>query len=99
MDLESVDIATKSAFAARYSVHGIMVIQTVNLPAAFEPSATDLIFLAVDGNCEVYIDARVIYTGPARHWHELMRRGEFPGRARLIAKSVDFFSAYRTVKE
>jgi hypothetical protein len=96
MDIASIDIATKSALAAEYSDQGILVIEQIDLPIGFEPRVTDLVFVAADSKCEIYIDARITYTGSARLWHEIMRRVEFPGYARLVTRSVDFFSAYRT---
>jgi hypothetical protein len=97
MDLAAVDITTKNTLAARYSVNGLLVIEEVDLPPTFEPSATDVIFLDVGGNCEVYIDARVAYAGADRRWQALMLRAEAPGHARFVATSVDFFSALRTL--
>ncbi len=96
MDIAGIDIATKNALAAQYAGQGVLVIQDVALPAGFEPSATDVVFLAVDGACEIYIDARITYTGPAPFWHDLLRGGESPGHTRFVAKSVDFFSTLRT---
>ena len=96
MNLAAVDIATKNALAARYSVNGFLEVQEVNLPTTFEPSITDVIFLGVDGHCELYIDARVAYAGADQRWQVLMRRAEAPGHARLVAISVDLFSALRT---
>lgn len=95
MDIAGIDIATKNALAAEYRGQGVLVIQDVALPAGFEPSATDVVFLAVDGACEIYIDARITYTGPYPLWHDLLRGGESPGRTRFVAKAVEFFSALR----
>lgn len=95
MDIAGIDIATKNALAAQYARQNILVIQEVDLPMGFEPRVTDVVFLAADGACEIYIDARITYTGPAPHWHDLFRGSESPGRTRFVAKAVDLFSALR----
>jgi hypothetical protein len=97
MNLRSVDIATKNALAAFYSTAGSLVLQDVALPPAFDPGTTDVVFLAVGGHCEVYIDARVVYAGPDRSWQAITRRTEAPGHARLVTTCPDFFSALRTL--
>ncbi len=78
MDIAGTDIATKNALAAQYAGQGVLVIQDVALPAGFEPSATDVVFLAVDGACEIYIDARITYTGPAPFWHDRCGEASHP---------------------
>src|SRR5688572_21102900 len=97
MDIAGIDIATKNALAAEYRGQGILVLRNVNLPAGFEPCVIDVVFLEVDGQCEIYFDARIGYAGASECWHDIMAGAASPGHTRFVASAVDFFSAIRTL--
>lgn len=97
MNIAEIDIVTRNTLAAEFRDQGILVILDVSLPEGFDPRATDVVFLAVDGDCEIYVDARVIYAGTVQRWCEIVAGGEYPGNTRFIARSPDFFSAWRTL--
>ena len=97
MNIAEIDIITRNTLAAEFLDQGILVIPDVSLPEGFDPRATDVVFLAVDGVCEIYVDARVGYTGTVKRWHEIVAGGEYPGNTRFIARSPDYFSAWRTL--
>ena len=97
MNIAEIDIITRNTLAAEFRDQGILVILDVSLPEGFDPRATDVVFLAVDGACEIYVDARVIYAGTVQRWLDLVGGGEHPGNTRFIAKLPDFFSAWRTL--
>ena len=97
MDIAGIDVATKNALAAQYRGQGILVLSNVDLPAGFEPRVTDVVFLEVYGQCEVYFDARITYGGGSECWHDLMAGTESPGHTRFIANAADFFGAIRTL--
>lgn len=97
MNIAEINIITRNTLAAEFRDRGILVILDVSLPEGFDPRATDVVFLAVDGACEIYVDARVIYAGTVQRWLDLVSGGEHPGNTRFIARLPDFFSARRTL--
>src|SRR6266542_4240531 len=99
MDLASINVATKNAFAAAFASEGVLAIGRVNLLRTFQPDTTDVIFLQVRGGCEVYVDSRILYTGTDLRWREIMSQPDAPGNARFVVAGIDFFAALRLVTE
>ena len=96
MDLRSLDRREVSTFANRYRDAGMVVLDAVRLPSAFTPPRSEVVFLDVEGGCEVYIDASVSYRGPNRPWRDIMaRRPDAGGSRRVLQGQPGFIAAIR----
>jgi len=77
----------------------MVVLHGVELPRHFTPPYTDLVFLEVHGQCEVYMDAIVAYHGDDPSWLGVYMRGEAAGGSRPITTVPgDLHDAVETVQ-
>lgn len=84
MKLDELDVVTKNTLAVEYRQGGMAVLQGVDLPDSFNPSFSDLVFLQVGSNCEVYIAGSVQYGGNANAWQEIARSRPSAGNTRKV---------------
>jgi hypothetical protein len=82
-DLRSPTPELLASVTRDLAAKGMAAVRDVRLPDCFEPAMTDVIFLTVDGNLEIYISAANRYRGSAPAWLEIMARPSAPGGARL----------------
>lgn len=71
---------------AQISGDGMAVMRDVGLPSVFDPSITDIVFLAADQGIEVYMSASNRYLGSQAPWPAIMARPVMPGGARLVVE-------------
>ena len=99
MKIDELDMGAKNALASQYRQDGMTVIPSIDLPDSFQPPITDLVFLNVEGTCEVYIGESATYQGHNRTWRQVGRNAPSPGRTRLVLTTRgDFFSGYGKIK-
>jgi MoxR-like ATPase len=87
MKLDELDVVTKNTLAVQYRQEGMAVIAGVDLPDTFTPPFSDLVFLQVGANCEVYIAGSVQYQGAANAWQQAVRRRPSPGNTRKVLET------------
>jgi AAA domain (Cdc48 subfamily) len=83
VDLRSPGPQLLASVTRDLAAKGMAAVRDVRLPGCFEPAMTDVVFLAVDGNLEIYISAVNTYRGGTPAWLEIMARPPAPGGARL----------------
>lgn len=78
---------------------GMAVVPSVRLPNSFQPPISDVIFLVCDGGIELYLDARIQYTGHSAIWRQIQEQPALPGPARLVAQAdPDAAAAFRLLR-
>lgn len=85
--------------ARELAEEGMAVVRQVRLPNIFQPPASDLIFLVCDAGIELYLDARIQYTGHSAIWQQIQQQPPLPGPARLVAQAdLDAAAAFRLLR-
>jgi hypothetical protein len=72
VDLRSPTPELLASVTRDLAAKGMAGVRAVRLPDCFEPAMTDVIFLTVDGNLEIYISAANRYQGETPAWLEIM---------------------------
>lgn len=66
MTLNELSLRQKDQLADLYRRRGVVTLREVDLPDSFTSAKSDVVFLRVDTQCEVYVSAAVAYCGQSR---------------------------------
>jgi hypothetical protein len=96
MNMSTLDMDSSKNLADEYAANGLVVLRRLELPEQFAPSETDIVFLRIDGTCEIHMGANAVYQGGLPAWREISMRPVGPGQTRFVTSvHGDFYSGLR----
>lgn len=84
MNIAALDPMTRNDLVQQYQLEGYAIVPAVRLPDCFQPHVSEVVFMSVQGRCEVYVGAHVAYRGGTKRLRRLFERPAAAGGARLL---------------